>query len=440
MELEKEDVLPLFARRTIGVCGAIIVLAIAPASQAVRALATGPRLMLSPSSALPGSNISINGSGFRASETVSLYWNGSLITMLTSGTGGSFSYPVFLAGHAAPGTRSVLARGSGGDQASAVFTVLAAGTTPSPTPTHGATATPTHPAPSATPPSGAARLSLSPDSGAPGSAITVSGSGFRPSESVSLFWNGGLVVTLVDSSGGAFTYQVSLAGGEPPGPRAVSALGSMGDQAGATFIVLASSPTSTPLPPAPTASATPPPPAPTATPTPVPPGPPATPLPAGPTPTALAGIPNSGTTSNGCPTTPDQAGAEQMLFTLLNQHRAAAGAPSLALNETLSLASRDHSCDMFQHQNLSHTGSDGSSPFQRIAAVGVPFTTAGENIGMAGGYGLSGGVTTIDNEMMAEPLTQGDHHWNIVNAAYTQVGIGIIYANNQVWLTEDFVG
>ncbi len=61
---------------------------------------------------------------------------------------------------------------------------------------------------------------------------------------------------------------------------------------------------------------------------------------------------------------------------------------------------------------------------------------------MAGGYGLSAGVDTIDAGMMAEPLDDSapNHHWNIVHAAYTQVGIGVIYANGQVWLTEDFIG
>jgi uncharacterized protein YkwD len=158
------------------------------------------------------------------------------------------------------------------------------------------------------------------------------------------------------------------------------------------------------------------------------------------TPTTGANIPSSGTTSNGCQITPQQAAAEQSLLTLLNQHRAAAGARPLSLNRTLSLASRQHSCDMFQHHNLDHTGSDGSSPFQRMGAVGVTYNHAGENIGMTDGYALTDGVNLTDKDMMAEPLTDGNHHWNIVNPAYTQVGLGIIYANGQVWLTEDFVG
>jgi len=95
---------------------------------------------------------------------------------------------------------------------------------------------------------------------------------------------------------------------------------------------------------------------------------------------------------------------------------------------------------MEQHQQLNHYGSDGSSPFARISAKGVRYSAAGENIGMAGGYGLTGGVAIIDGGMMAEPLVQGDHHWNIVHAAYTQVGLGLIYVGSQLWLTEDFIG
>jgi len=158
------------------------------------------------------------------------------------------------------------------------------------------------------------------------------------------------------------------------------------------------------------------------------------------TPSTPTDIPTSGTTGNGCQITPAQAQAEYHLFTLLNQHRAAAGVNPLSLDETLSVASRGHSCDMFQHQNLSHTGSDGSSPFDRMRAVGITFGVAGENIGATWGYGLTDGVDTTDTNMMAEPLTPGNHHWNIVASGYTRVGIGIIYINNQMWLTEDFVG
>jgi uncharacterized protein YkwD len=181
----------------------------------------------------------------------------------------------------------------------------------------------------------------------------------------------------------------------------------------------------------------------TATPTQTP-APSATPTVA-PSPTATdtpntSGIPTSGTTTNGCLITPGQAVGEAHLLALLNADRAVAGVAPLTLLPALSVASRDHSCDMGAHNTLSHTGSDGSDPTQRISATGTTFSTAGENVGFAGGYGIVGGIDVIDHEMMREPLTFGTHHWNIVNAAFHQVGIGAIYQYGKIWITEDFVG
>ncbi len=154
-------------------------------------------------------------------------------------------------------------------------------------------------------------------------------------------------------------------------------------------------------------------------------------------------IPTSTTTllaNDHCPLTTDALDTETFLLNLLNRHRADAHVAPLALSPRLTAVSHAHSCDMFQRQRLDHLGSDGSTPGSRIATIGVSLNTWGENIGTADGYGLDGGITTIDNAMMAEPLTSGNHHYNIVNRAFTQVGLGIIFANGQVWLTEDFLG
>jgi uncharacterized protein YkwD len=153
-----------------------------------------------------------------------------------------------------------------------------------------------------------------------------------------------------------------------------------------------------------------------------------------------AGIPTIGTTANGCAITPAQAQAEAYVAKLVNQHRSAAGVPALTLNQTLSLASRTHSCDMELHRHLTHTGSDGSTPGDRIAATGLKFTRWGENIGRCGDRDPLSGIAQVDAAMMAEPLTQGNHHWNIVNPAYTQLGVGVIDAGGAVYFTEDFGG
>jgi uncharacterized protein YkwD len=157
--------------------------------------------------------------------------------------------------------------------------------------------------------------------------------------------------------------------------------------------------------------------------------------------TAVAsGVPISGTTANGCAISPQQAQAESYILALVNQHRASAGVSALALNPTLSLASRGHSCDMALHDTLSHIGSDGSTPSDRIAATGLTFMRWGENIGRASASDVLSGIAQVDAWMMAEPLTHGNHHWNIVNPAYTQLGVGVIVNNGEVWFTEDFGG
>src|SRR5262249_59594450 len=43
-------------------------------------------------------------------------------------------------------------------------------------------------------------------------------------------------------------------------------------------------------------------------------------------------------------------------------------------------SSRDHSVDMNTHNYFGHTGSDGSSPFQRMTNAGFPWVGAAESI------------------------------------------------------------
>src|SRR3954465_9054674 len=53
---------------------------------------------------------------------------------------------------------------------------------------------------------------------------------------------------------------------------------------------------------------------------------------------------------------------ETALFNAINQKRAEAGCPALALNDNLAQAARDQGLDMAEHNFFSHTGSDGSKP------------------------------------------------------------------------------
>ena len=72
---------------------------------------------------------------------------------------------------------------------------------------------------------------------------------------------------------------------------------------------------------------------------------------------------------------------EAAFLQLINDYRAQNGAAPLALSQTLSVAADVHSQDMAANNFLSHTGSNGSTADQRIAAAGYPEPgTSAENI------------------------------------------------------------
>jgi uncharacterized protein YkwD len=141
-------------------------------------------------------------------------------------------------------------------------------------------------------------------------------------------------------------------------------------------------------------------------------------------------------TSNGCDRNQSTDQAEANLVASINQRRAAAGLPLLTANTTLANAAREHSCDMQQHGALSERGSDDSTPRGRITAAGVPFSSAAENVGTASGASPPAAATTIDGNILANPIYRA----NLLNPLFTRVGIGVAFANGQAWTTEDFVG
>lgn len=112
------------------------------------------------------------------------------------------------------------------------------------------------------------------------------------------------------------------------------------------------------------------------------------------------------------------AGLESELATLINQQRVSAGLPELAWQNQLAGAAREHSLDMACNNIFSHTGSDGSSPFDRIIQQGYSYSYAGENI-----YAGSSSAQAAFDAWMASPA----HHDIMLSPTYTQIGIGYAY-------------
>ena len=104
-----------------------------------------------------------------------------------------------------------------------------------------------------------------------------------------------------------------------------------------------------------------------------------------------------------------------------NYRRSLYGCPPLMLNQQLLAAGQSHSDDMAINDFFSHTGSDGSSPWQRIQAAGYSYSLAAENI--AAGYSTPQAVV---QGWMNSP----GHRDNILNCALQEIGVG--YRNLEI--------
>lgn len=105
----------------------------------------------------------------------------------------------------------------------------------------------------------------------------------------------------------------------------------------------------------------------------------------------------------------------------------ATGKQPLAFNPLLIDAARGHSEWMLATDTFSHTGANGSSPGDRMAAAGYQFTGSwswGENIAIRWGGGTA--ITAQQVEAFHDGLFRSaGHRANILNDAFRETGIGL---------------
>ncbi len=121
----------------------------------------------------------------------------------------------------------------------------------------------------------------------------------------------------------------------------------------------------------------------------------------------------------------DNATFEQQVLELTNQERAKSGLPPLAANAELNYAADKYAELMSQNRYFSHTGPDGSQPWDRAKAVGFEAQTMGENI--------AAGQKTPQQVVQAWMDSPG-HRANILRPSFTQLGVGF---DNNYWV-QDF--
>ncbi|MEB3214165.1 MAG: CAP domain-containing protein [Leptolyngbyaceae bacterium] len=113
----------------------------------------------------------------------------------------------------------------------------------------------------------------------------------------------------------------------------------------------------------------------------------------------------------------------QRVLDLTNAERAKAGLSPLRLDSKLTNVAHAHSRSMAVDDFFSHTGSDGSTPFERIEEGGYRYRSAAENI--AAGYSTPESVVTAW-------MNSAGHRANILNANLQEIGIGYYFAANDV--------
>ncbi|MFM8323199.1 MAG: NBR1-Ig-like domain-containing protein [Chloroflexota bacterium] len=117
------------------------------------------------------------------------------------------------------------------------------------------------------------------------------------------------------------------------------------------------------------------------------------------------------------------------IVSLVNAARAQNGLTALALNSQLSAAAQLHSQDMGCKNYVDHTGSDGSTWFDRVRAQGYPgASSARENI-YVGNPAFGGTAQGAFNWWMNSQV----HRDNILFTSVTQIGVGYVFVNSSAY-------
>ena len=103
---------------------------------------------------------------------------------------------------------------------------------------------------------------------------------------------------------------------------------------------------------------------------------------------------------------------------LINQYRASKGLGKVSLDATLTKIAKTHSNDLAKHDRISHYGSDGSNPWDRVERSGYRPQLAAENVGT--------GQLSIKEVMQGWKDSPG-HNKNLLLPDAKHIGIALVY-------------
>jgi hypothetical protein len=136
--------------------------------------------------------------------------------------------------------------------------------------------------------------------------------------------------------------------------------------------------------------------------------------------------------SSGLPARAQSPDAVADLAARINRERITRGLVPYALNAQLTAAAQAHANDIGNGGSFSHTGSDGSSVFDRVARTGYGAYSWGRRLGENWAWYRSA-ETAVALWMDSAP-----HRNNILHAYYREFGIGIASRNGNFVFVIDF--
>jgi uncharacterized protein YkwD len=102
---------------------------------------------------------------------------------------------------------------------------------------------------------------------------------------------------------------------------------------------------------------------------------------------------------------------------LINQYRHEKGLKPLRLNPALSEAAKEHSRDLAKWDRISHYGSDGSNPWDRVKRTGYRARLAAENVGT--------GQVSFDEVLRGWKESPG-HNKNLLLGDAQEMGLALV--------------
>ncbi|MFI6450128.1 CAP domain-containing protein [Streptosporangium amethystogenes] len=142
-------------------------------------------------------------------------------------------------------------------------------------------------------------------------------------------------------------------------------------------------------------------------------------------------VPTPTATTKPAPTpAPGGSTTSEEVVRLTNAERQKGGCAPLVSDPQLRSAAQGHSADMAAKNYFSHTSPDGTDMTARIKASGFsPMRAWAENIAMG---------QRTPAEVVKGWMNSSGHRANIMNCAYTHLGVGVANSSRGIYWTQNF--